>query len=226
MRADQVYLSRRMFVAKTGVVAAFGALAGKLGLMQIQKGEEFRAEAEENRIRPVKLPASRGLILDREGRRLAENRRSWEVRVIAADLPEEGTPERQRVLDTLVGALSLENVLAIRPAAVPKGSQSTVLQRVASMLGYDGDVAESAITSWHEQIDDGVRYIMVTHLDIDGAARFRAAASELPGVNVMNELDYLIGSVWAPRLPASSPPRKPRRRTCSRPSRTTATTRR
>jgi penicillin-binding protein 2 len=203
LRADQLYLSRRMLVAKGGVVAAFGALAAKLGVMQIQRGDEFKAEAEDNRIRPVKLPASRGLILDREGRRLAENRRSWEVRLIEADLPEEGTPERQRVIDTLVSALSLENVLTIRPSAVPKGSQDTVLNRVCNMLGITGDDAEETISGWQTQIDNGVRYILVTHLDIDGAARFRSATSELPGVSVMNELDYLIGSVWAPRRPVT-----------------------
>jgi penicillin-binding protein 2 len=43
----------------------------------------------------------------------------------------------------------------------------------------------------------------VTPLDIDGAARFRAATSELPGVSVMNELEYKIGSVWAPERPVS-----------------------
>jgi penicillin-binding protein 2 len=201
LRADQLYLSRRMLVAKGGVMAAFGVLATKLGIMQIQRGEEFKAEAEENRIRPVKLPAPRGLILDREGRRLAENRRSWEVRLIEADLPEQGSPERQRVIDTLVAALSLENVLTIRPSAVPKGSQETVLSRVCSMLGIEGEDAESTIEDWQAQIDNGVRYILVTPLDIDGAARFRSATSELPGVSVMNELEYKVGSVWAPELP-------------------------
>jgi len=192
-----------MFVAKAGVVAAFSALATKLGIMQIKRGEEFRAEAEQNSIRAVKLPAPRGLILDREGRRLAENRRSWEVRVVKADLPPVGTPERTRVLDTLVAALSLEDVLTIRPSAVPRGSQDTILQRVANMLGLEGEQAEAEISNWKSQIETGVGYILVTHLDIDGAARFRSATSELPGVSVMNELDYKIGSVWAPRLPVT-----------------------
>lgn len=203
LRPDQLYLSRRMFVAKGGVVVAFGALATKLGIMQIQRGDEFKAEAEENRINPVKLPSPRGLILDREGRRLAENRRSWEVRLVEADLPERGSDERQRVIDTLVSALSLENVLTIRPSAVPKGSQETVLNRVSGMLGIEGEEAENTIAGWQEQIDNGVRYILVTPLDIDGAARFRAATSELPGVSVMNELEYKIGSVWAPERPVS-----------------------
>ncbi|MDQ4044788.1 MAG: penicillin-binding transpeptidase domain-containing protein [Chloroflexota bacterium] len=203
LHADQIFLNRRMLVAKSGVVAAFGVLATKLGVMQIQQGEEFRAEAEQNRIRAVKLPAPRGLILDRQGRRLAENRRSWEVRVVEADLPEDGTPERQRVMDTLISALSLEDVLTIRPAAVPLGSQVTILQRVASMLGYEGEDALDIISRWHDEIEKRVSYILVTQLDIDGAARFRAASSELPGVNVMNELEYLIGSVWAPELPVT-----------------------
>ncbi len=201
LRSDQIFLSRRMLVAKGGVVAAFTALATKLGFMQVQQGDKFKARAEENRINPVTLPAPRGLILDRSGRRLAENRHSWEVRVTEANLPEEGTPERKRVIATLISALSLESVLAIRPSAVPKGSQETVFARVATMLGYNEEERASSMAAWRAQIDNNARYIRVTPLSIDGAARFRAASSELPGVMVMNELEYLIESVWAPSLP-------------------------
>lgn len=201
LRSDQVFLSRRMLIAKGGVVAAFGALAAKLGVMQLQQGEEYRAQAQENSIRPVKIPAPRGLILDREGRRLAENRRSWEVRVTKSQLPEEGTEERKRVIATLISALSLEDVLAIRPAAVPRGSQETVLGRVATMLGYSDEDRVSAMALWRDQIANDVRYIRVTQLSIDGAARFRSARPQLPGVMVMNELEYLIESVWAPSMP-------------------------
>ncbi|MBA2290213.1 MAG: hypothetical protein H0V98_07510, partial [Chloroflexia bacterium] len=136
MRADQIFLSRRMMIAKAGVVAAFGALAARLGVMQLRQGDAYRAQAQENTIRQVTVPAPRGLILDREGRRLAENRRAWEVRVTKSELPEKGTEERKRVIATLISALSLEDVLAIRPSAVPRGSQETVLSRVATMMGY------------------------------------------------------------------------------------------
>ena len=69
LRADQIALSRRTLVMKTGVVAAFGTLAAKLGIMQLQEGERYKKQAQENVIRQVNLPAARGLILDRAGRR-------------------------------------------------------------------------------------------------------------------------------------------------------------
>jgi penicillin-binding protein 2 len=192
-----------MLIAKGGVVAAFSVLAARLGVMQIQQGEQYRAEAEENSIRAKKLPAPRGLIMDREGRRLAENRRSWEVRVVESGLPKVGSPERQRVVDTLISALSLDDVLTIRPAAVPVGSQETVLGRVAAMLGFDEEQAAAKMEAWQSEINTGAKYILVTPLDIDGAARFRAAIPELPGVNVLNQLEYLVDSIWAEDLPVT-----------------------
>lgn len=203
MRADQIFLSRRMMIAKSGVVAAFGALATRLGVMQLRQGDAYRAQAQENTIRQVSVPAPRGLILDREGRRLAENRRAWEVRVTKSELPEEGTDERRRVIATLISALSLEDVLAIRPSAVPRGSQETVLSRVATMMGYTDEQRFSAMSFWMDQINSRASYIRVTQLSIDGSARFRAASPELPGVMVMNELEYLIESVWAPARPVT-----------------------
>lgn len=204
-RADQLELSRRTLVMKGGILAAFGTMAAKLGVMQLQEGEEYRRQAEENVIRQVNLPAPRGLILDRAGRRMAQNRRSWELRVIPAQLPdEEAQPaERQRVIDTLVSALQIGDTLVIRRSALRKGSENTIFNRVAVMLGYEGEDVEALIERWSTQIQNEI-YLNVTPyagLSVDDAARFRAAWNELPGVMVMNRLEWLIRNTWEPRLP-------------------------
>lgn len=114
-QGSATYISRRMFVAKAGVVAAFTVLAGKLGVMQVRQREVFQKQAEENIMFVEPLVAPRGLIVDRKGRSLAENRRAWEVRVVPAELPdaEDDPVGYRRVLDTLASALGLADVLVV-----------------------------------------------------------------------------------------------------------------
>jgi penicillin-binding protein 2 len=199
----ETFLTRRMFIAKGGVLAVFSGLAARLGYLQLVRGDQYKTQAKDNVIKPQVIPAPRGIILDRLGRPLAENRRSWEVRVIKADLPDDEAEER-RVLDMLISALQLEDVVVIRPAGVPQGSRNTVFQRVVRMLPTlkdNPDKAEQEIARWTTEFEANYRLIHVANVSIDDAARFRAAAAELPGVLVMNQLDYLVGNVWASRLP-------------------------
>ncbi len=200
MRADQVFLSRRMLVVKGFAVAAFGMLAAKLGQMQIAQGEVFRAQAEDNVRHPETIPASRGLILDRQGRPVAENRRAWELRIIPRDLPKEDDPARRRVFDALTSALQLPEVLVINFNGVAEGSRETVLGRVASMLGQDEQQAAASISTWIQQEEINL-LVKVTTLTTDDAARFRAARAELPGVLVINTLDYLVSNTYSSRIP-------------------------
>src|SRR4051812_42748427 len=91
------FLTRRMFIAKAGVVTVFAGLTARLGFLQLVQGEEYKTLAADNVIRTELIPAPRGIIYDRAGRPLAENRRTWEVRVTEANLPDAQTePEERR----------------------------------------------------------------------------------------------------------------------------------
>ena len=206
-RTQELFLTRRMFIAKAGVVAVFSALAARLGFLQLVRGDEYKTQAAENVIRPETIHAPRGMILDRMGRPLAQNRRAWEVRIVKAELPAYES-EQRRVLDMLISALQLEDVVVIRPRGVPKGSRDTVFQRVARMMSYDEDDTNAEIQRWIRESAD--RLVRVATVSIDDAARFRAASAELPGVLVMNEIDYLVGNVWANRLPITIKTNVPR----------------
>jgi len=48
-------------------------IAGRLWVLQIMQGSELRQFSERNRVKETKLPAPRGLFLDREGRVLVDN---------------------------------------------------------------------------------------------------------------------------------------------------------
>ncbi|CAA9548530.1 MAG: Peptidoglycan D,D-transpeptidase MrdA [uncultured Thermomicrobiales bacterium] len=189
-RADQIFMTRRMFLAKGIVVSAFAALATRLGWMQLAQGQEYKAQAENNTIRDRPLKAPRGMIFDRAGRELATNRRAWQVRLIPGQLPDD-PGERQMVFDTLINALDLPDALVVDRDRVPKGEESTVFGRLGTLLDNDPEFWIDRLTRLVEQ-----NYLVLvdSRLTADEAARFRAMAPHLPGVSVMNILEYLVGN--------------------------------
>lgn len=201
MRSDQIFLNRRVFVMKGVIVAGFAALTARLGYMQIIRGEYYQKETADTTQRWVPEKPARGLIFDRRGRPLAENRRVWEVRVIPSELPKRNTPERERVRATVISALRLPEVLVIDPSAVPEGSEEIVNRRVASLLGLS---KKDTIEEFLRIIRVRSRYNYLVEVDQftdDQAPMFRAAAQELPGVRVINRFDYLVENTAVPDVP-------------------------
>ena len=70
----------------TFVGMAFFLIIIGLWYLQVIKGGEFRRLSENNRIRILENPADRGMLLDRKGRILAQNRPSFEVYLVPEDL--------------------------------------------------------------------------------------------------------------------------------------------
>lgn len=148
LRPEQEQMSRRMFLSRSAVAAAFTVLAARLGYMQVLEGERYRSEAVENIRQDETLPATRGVIYDRKFRELAVNRETWEVRVLPQELPAAG-PERRRVLDQLINALSLPDALVLDPRDVPEGAHQTVYARTAQLLGKTLTVEQTDQTVLH-----------------------------------------------------------------------------
>lgn len=74
MNAFHPYLlDRRLGVARTGVWIVLGILILSFFRTQILGHGKYQLQSETNRLRPIPLPAPRGLIYDRNGRVLAEN---------------------------------------------------------------------------------------------------------------------------------------------------------
>jgi len=96
--ASEQRLTRRRFQVLIGlVVLALLALGGRFAYLQLGAHEQYAARAEENRIRLRALPPNRGLILDRRGRVLAENRPAYRLVVV---------PERTQGLNETIDRLS------------------------------------------------------------------------------------------------------------------------
>ena len=53
----------------------------RLWYLQILKGEEFKRDAEENRLKKIKIEAPRGMVFDRERRVLLDNHPTFNVAI-------------------------------------------------------------------------------------------------------------------------------------------------
>lgn len=74
----------------------------RLWYLQVIKEQEFRLLSEHNRIRLIKIPAVRGMIMDRAGRVMADNRPSFNVLVTPEDVD-----DLQGLTNTLAPVLDL-----------------------------------------------------------------------------------------------------------------------
>jgi penicillin-binding protein 2 len=79
---------RRILLLGAIVALIYGIFTVRLFVLQILQGSDYVAAADENRITRVVLPASRGVIYDRNGVLLARNVPSFEITITPAELPD------------------------------------------------------------------------------------------------------------------------------------------
>jgi penicillin-binding protein 2 len=82
--ASQREFRPKLAIATALVIAAFLALVGKLFWLQIVRGEDYKRLAEVNYLKDVRIPADRGLVVDRNHRVLVDQRPSFDVTMTAA----------------------------------------------------------------------------------------------------------------------------------------------
>ena len=68
----------------------FGIIFFRLWYLQILSGDKYLADANNNRVREIKVEAPRGEILDRDGRVLVDNRVGLAVKVRPDEIPPPG----------------------------------------------------------------------------------------------------------------------------------------
>ncbi len=82
---DRDWLKKRIMGVCVFIVAAFTVLIIRLVHLQIIEGEEYRRLSENNCIRLKSVEASRGLIYDRNGVLLVDNRPSFDLKIVLKD---------------------------------------------------------------------------------------------------------------------------------------------
>ena len=76
---------RRLTAAMAVVLVVFGVTLVRLWSLQITEGERYRSLSEHNRIRLKRVHATRGVILDRNGEVLVDNRPSFDLVLVPED---------------------------------------------------------------------------------------------------------------------------------------------
>jgi penicillin-binding protein 2 len=97
-RSQGARLSLRVAVMGGIAVALFAVLFFRLWNLQVLAGDEYLAEAKNNRTREFKVIAPRGDILDRNGEVLVDNRTSLALQLNTQKLPEDPAEERAELI--------------------------------------------------------------------------------------------------------------------------------
>jgi len=97
-RDDQKFLTFRINALLWGIVVIFVFLAGSFWFVKGVQAEKYRNLSDANALRPVPMPAKRGLILDRTGQKiLADNNAAYRLtldRVVMKPTVQRGSSPR------------------------------------------------------------------------------------------------------------------------------------
>ena len=109
-RDDQKFLHFRINAVMWGIVAIFVFLAGSFWFVQGVQAEKYRNLSEANALREVVSPAKRGLVMDRNGKILADNQPAYSLtvdRVVMKPLVKSDPTHRPKLVQFLSAVLGV-----------------------------------------------------------------------------------------------------------------------
>jgi penicillin-binding protein 2 len=146
-------LAIRVAIIGAVALAAFGVIFFRLWYLQVLSGDKYLAEANDNRVRDIKVQAPRGEIVDRDGTPLVENRVGLAVKVTPDKLPRDRI-ERMRIYRRLGRVLglsparirrSVDRQLKAEPFAAATVKQDAPYDVVAWVLEHGDDLSGVAV---------------------------------------------------------------------------------
>jgi penicillin-binding protein 2 len=118
---EQRLFERRALMAIVIIVALTLLLVGRLVVLQVMRYDYYAELSQGNRVRVEPLPAQRGLILDRNGAVLAENRPAFQLELVRERVPD--------VEDTLARLIDI--------GVLPADDFDDTLKLVKSRRGFE-----------------------------------------------------------------------------------------
>jgi penicillin-binding protein 2 len=125
--------TRRSLGMGGAMALVFAVLGGRLYQLQIEDGEEYKAEAEDNRISERLIAPPRGRVLDRFGVELANNRRNYRVLLVA----EQASEGVDRALDIISKVIQISDTQKKRIAQTIAENKKFVPVPVAENLSWE-----------------------------------------------------------------------------------------
>ncbi len=171
-------------VAIIGGVAlvAFSVIFFRLWYLQVLSGDKYLAEANDNRVREIKVQAPRGEIVDRNGRVLVRNRVGLAIKVTPDKLPED-LEGRREVYGRLAGLLDMR----------ARGIERRV-ERQLKALPF------SAATVKQDVPDEIVAYVLERSQEFAGVTVERVFLRVYPHREIGAHLFGTVGEVTAEQL--------------------------
>ncbi|HET6998688.1 MAG TPA: penicillin-binding protein 2 [Solirubrobacterales bacterium] len=167
-------LALRTAVLGGFAVVLFGILFFRLWNLQVLDGDEYLAEAKNNRTREFKVIAPRGDILDRDGNVLVDNRTSLALQLNTAKLPDDPAEEKAELAG--VGKLA-----------------GMSLRKVRRTIRESEEVAAGAPVTLRKDVDyDLVYYLEENQRDFPGVAVQRVFVRAYP---TGSRAAHVVGSV-------------------------------
>jgi penicillin-binding protein 2 len=175
-------LALRVAVLGGFALVMFGVIFFRLWYLQILSGDRHLATANDNRVREIKVQAPRGEILDRNGRRLVDNRTGLAVTLSPDKLPK--SDARRKALYSRLGA-----VLGAKPGDIS--------QRVNEQLKL---LPFSAATVKQDVDDQVVQYIFEHQKSLPGVTVEQVFLRSYPHKQVGAHLFGTVGEVTGHQL--------------------------
>lgn len=126
-------LALRIAILGGIALVLFAIIFFRLWYLQVLSGDKYLAEANDNRVREVKVEAPRGQIVDRNGSLLVDNRTALAVQVLPQQLPSDPVRRRREIS-------RLATVLDMRPAGARRQIRQEARQLPFSPITLKTDV--------------------------------------------------------------------------------------
>jgi penicillin-binding protein 2 len=169
-REDAYNPGRKFLLLHILIVLLFAILTVQLVRMQIFQGDDYRAQAENNRLRELQVLPARGLIYDRNynlDRPLVENVAKFSAVIVPADLPAK--------------------------------EEATVFARLEELLNIPAQEIAQRVREKREDGNPYEPLVIKDELDRDTALVLEELSSHLPGVDLQIEArrNYLDGELMS-----------------------------
>jgi penicillin-binding protein 2 len=188
-------MKRSYLIFHIALVAIFCLLAAQLYRMQIVEGRSYAERAKDNRERLLTREASRGIIYDRNGVRLVANNPSYSIAITPADLPDatttSGKEERARVFGRLASILGTRDLITVKAGELPDDKVGEVANRLSVILRITSKSLRPSLEKIKADAPQSQNLTLFRKdLTLEEAEAVRAQADNLPGIVVLNELEY------------------------------------
>ena len=125
--------TRRSLGMSGGMSLVFAVLAGRLYELQILDGDDYKVQAEDNRVSERPIAPPRGRILDRFGAELANNKRNYRVLIVS----EQATQGVREALDAIGQVIELTDQQKRRVIGEIAANKKFVPVPVAENLSWE-----------------------------------------------------------------------------------------